>query len=136
MSNYVTTGQVKIVHRILGSGQESETAAEGAECASAQGLFREYYNMVYRSRAGTPPVALTRGNVEAMAANVGVKADEFGACLANHEYASKVMEEREAFSALGLEFTPTVFINGEKIVGLGEYEVYREAIEKALAEAK
>ena len=133
ITNYVTTGKVKIVHRILGYGAESEIAAEGAECADAQGGFREYYEKLYQSLVSPGAASFNRENLVGLAASAGLDADELGACLDSHEYAPRVLEEREAISAIGIEYTPTVFVNGEKIVGLAEYEVYQKAIEKALA---
>ena len=124
------------MHRILGYGGESEIAAEGAECAGAQGRFREYYTTLYQSRVNPTPAAFNLENLVGLAASAGLDGDELGACVASHEYASRVREEREAFGALDLEYTPTVFINGEKIVGLMGYEVYQKAIEKALTEAE
>ena len=136
ITNYVATGKVKIVHRILGYGGESEIAAEGAECAGAQGRFLEYYRRLYQNLVNPSPAAFNRENLMGLAASAGLDADELGACLESREYAPRVREEREAIGAIGIEYTPTVFINGEKIVGLMGYEVYQKAIEKALAEGE
>ena len=121
------------MHRILGYGGESEIAAEGAECAGAQGRFLEYYRSVYQGRVQPGAAAFNRENLMGLAASAGLDADELGACLTSREYAPRVREEREAISAIGIEYTPTAFVNGEKIVGLAEYEVYQKAIERALA---
>lgn len=136
ITNYVTTGKVKIVHRMLGYGGESGIAAEAAECAGAQGRFLEFSRKLYENVVHSSPAPFSRENLVGLAASIGLDADELGACLESHEYAPRVQEEREAAGALGIEYTPTIFINGEKIVGLAEYEVYQKAIEKALAEGE
>lgn len=136
ITNYVTTGKVKIVHRMLGYGGESGIAAEAAECAGAQGRFLEFSRKLYENVVHSSPAPFSRENLMGLAAIGGLDADELGACLESHEYAPRVQEEREAADALGIEYTPTIFINGEKIVGLMSYEVYQKAIEKALAEGE
>ena len=40
IADYVASGKVRLVHRIIAGGGESELAAEAAECAGAQGGFQ------------------------------------------------------------------------------------------------
>lgn len=125
-----------MVHRSIGAPGESETAAEAAECAGAQGRHYRYYDALFESRVVPEPVVFSFENLRRFAAEVGLNVGEFASCMDDREYAQRIRQELEAAGELGVEFTPTVFVNGEKIVGLMGYEVYQEAIEKALAGAE
>jgi len=136
IADYVRTGKVRIVHRIIAGGGESEMAAEAAECAGAQGRYFEYYQTLFQNWASPNPVVFSHENLKEFAASIGLDADALGACLESREYALHLRDEREAAGALGVEYTPTVFINGEGIVGLADYDVYRELIERELAKVE
>ena len=136
IANYVGSGKVRIVHRIIAGSGESELAAEAVECAGAQGSFQEYYWALFENWVNPDPVVFSLENLKRFAANVGLDVGELAACVESREYALHIRHEREAAGELGVEYTPTVFINGEKLVGLMGYEVYQEAIEKALAETE
>ena len=133
IASYVDTGKVKLVHRALGLGGQSTTAAEAVECAGAQGGYLDLYNALFGNYLREEPLALTDDNVKNFATDVGLDGDALGACLQSGEYGPQLLEAREAAIALGVQYTPTVFINGEAVVGLMEYDVYAEKIEAALA---
>ena len=124
------------MHRSIGAPGESETATEAAECAGAQGRYHYYYEALYESRVVPEPVVFSFENLRRFAGEVGLDVGEFASCMNSREYTLHVRQELEAAGELGVEYTPTVFINGEKVVGLMGYEVYQEAIERALAEAE
>lgn len=136
IEKYVRPGKVRIVYRVLGVGVESELAAEAAECAGAQGRFDAYHRALFELLLSPNPPAFSRENLESLARGMRLDGIAFSECLRRGEYASRLQAEREAAGALGVEYTPTMFVNGEKIVGLMSFEVYERAIEKALAEAE
>jgi len=136
IADYVASGKVRLVHRIIAWGGESELAAEAAECAGAQGAYQEYYWALFSNWVSPESLVLSTQNLKRLASNVGLDAEELGACLESREYALHIRHEREATAALGIEYTPTVFVGGEAIVGLASYDVYVEAIERELAKAK
>ena len=136
IAEYVASGKVRLVHRMVGVDSEAQMAAEAAECAAAQGGFLEYYRALYANWISPNPAAFSRESLKRFATNAGLDANALAACLESREYALRVRHEREAVGALGVEYTPTVFINGEKVVGVADYEVYTEIIERELTEAK
>ena len=136
IADYVASGKARLVHRVIAWGGESELAAEAAECAGAQGGFQEYYWVLFSNGVNPNPLVFTTENLKQLASTVGLDADELGACLESREHALHIRHEREAAGPLGVEYTPTVFINGEAIVGLASYDLYRELIERELAKAE
>ena len=133
IARYVNTGKVKLVHRALGLGGQSTIAAEAVECAGAQGKFLDLYNALFGNHLREEPLAFTNENLKDFGADAGLDGDALGACLQSGEYEPRIRGEREAAAALGIRYTPTVFINGEAMVGLMTYEAYAEKIEAALA---
>ena len=136
IANYVGSGKVRIVYRVLAVGRESELAAEAVECAGAQGGFADYYQALFENWVSEDPGVFSRENLRGFAVEVGLDGDAFLACLDGREYALHVRREFEAAGSLGIEYTPTVFINREGTAGLAGYDFYSEAIERELARAR
>jgi protein-disulfide isomerase len=113
-------------YAFLGDGHkpnESLDAAVAASCADDQGKFWEYHDWLY---ANQNPNGENRGwfvtsTFDAIAAKVGLNQATFDTCLADPAKASAVQAERTAGSALGVDETPTIFVNG-KIVALTTYQ--------------
>ena len=124
---------MKLVYRALGLGGQSTLAAEAVECAGAQGEFLDLYNALFGNHLREEPLTFTNENLKDFGAGAGLDGDALGACLEGTEYEPLIQREREAAAALGVQYTPTVFINGEAVVGLAAYDVYAEKIEAALA---
>lgn len=134
---YVDTGKVKLVfHSYAILGAESVTAAEAAECAADLGRFRAYHDRLYYALLTRDAAGFSRDALKRYAADVGLPADEFAACLDSGRNAEDVAREYNAGVARGVHSTPTVFINERRLEGLAPVEDYRVAIEKALAEAR
>ncbi|NQU97456.1 MAG: thioredoxin domain-containing protein [Chloroflexi bacterium] len=133
IATYVNTGKVRLVLRPIGVGGQSTMAAEATECADAQGGFLDLYNALFGNFLRDEPLAFTNENLKDFAAGAGLDGDALEACLEGTEHEPLIQQELEAAAALGVQYTPTVFINGEAVVGLMTYDVYAEKIEAALA---
>ncbi len=66
---------------------------------------------------------------------VGLDVDKFKSCLDSNKYAARVRNDHDAGEQLGVNSTPTIFIDGSKIRGVKPYGEYRVKIEQALAAA-
>lgn len=131
---------VKLVHRNfpLSSGCNPQVKQEGHphacqaavayECASAQGKQKEYYRTLFQNQS-----ALDTPSLVGYAARVGLDQGEFERCLASPAAAAKVAADVAAGAAVGVESTPTFFINGRKVPGSlrPEHFQYALAIERA-----
>ena len=116
-------------------GQESVWAAEATECASEQGRFWEYHDILYENWAGTNVGAYNFNNLLGFANILGLDSQQFNACMNERKYVDRVRADTEFAEDNGIVSTPTVFVNGEHIRG-GDYSVFRDAIETALAAAQ
>ena len=58
------------------------------------------------------------------AAEIGLDADSFAACLENHEFETAVQADMAEAAALGLSGTPAFLINGQQMFGAQPYELF------------
>ena len=70
------------------------------------------------------------------AADLGLDADAFVACLESGETAAQVQAELEQGQASGVSGVPAFFINDWFVSGAQPFEVFEEVIERKLAEAE
>ena len=135
-SDYVDAGQVRFVYRHYPFlGEESVWAAEATECASDQGKFWEYHDILYDKWAGTNVGAYSYNNLVGFAQIIELDMGQFENCMTERHHVERVRSEQRFAEANNITSTPTVFVNGERVRG-GEYGVFRDAIEAALAAAQ
>lgn len=98
-------------------------AAEASMCARQQGKFWEYHDLIFRNQD-----TLTDASLLEFAIKEGLDVAQFTACLEGTTYAQYVEEDFQAGRALGIEGTPTFFINGRKIQGVLPKDVWEQLI--------
>ena len=87
-------------------------AAQAAECASAQGRFWEYHDLLFDNQS-----RLDRDSLIAYAQRVGIDRDTFLACLDSDAPRQAIARDVAEGMRLGIESTPTFFLNGRTITG-------------------
>jgi protein-disulfide isomerase len=141
VAEYVNTGKVKIIYQQFpflgtgGSNDESMLAAEASECAAEQHLFWAYHDSLFAAQSGSGENrgVFTMANLKKLAQTNGLDQEAFNSCLDSHKYRSAVEDQKAEGKKLGVESTPTFFVNGQRIVGAQPYSVFKRAIERALA---
>lgn len=106
-------------------------AAEAARCAGEQGRFWEYQELLFGSQDELNPTRLKQ-----YAAELGLKADQFDACLASQKYKSAVESDIEAAHRAGINATPTFVINGVPYSGALSLDKFQELIDAGLQKAQ
>ncbi len=129
--NYVNTGKAKFVFKNYAFlGQESVWASEAAECANEQGKFWEYHNWLYDNQAPESNLAYySKANLIKYAGKVGLDTAKFSSCLNSDKYSGKVAAELNEGKNAGVNGTPTVFINGQSVVGAQPFSVFKSIID-------
>ncbi|KKW22284.1 MAG: DsbA oxidoreductase [Parcubacteria group bacterium GW2011_GWA1_51_12] len=136
LDEYVKTGKVRFVYRDFAFlGDESTWAAEAAECADEQGKFWEYHNYLFERQNGENQGAFSKVNLKSFAKAVGLEGSKFDQCFDGGKYTAEVEKDLADARALGVNATPTSFINGVKVTGAVPYESFKVSIEEALANA-
>ncbi len=106
----------------------ARAAAEAAECARAQGRFWELHQTLFSSSGRIRAAELDR-----LIAAAGVDASRLRADLARGACAAAVDADLAEGRALGVESTPTLFVNGMKLVGLRSLAELRALVEDETA---
>jgi len=73
-------------------------------------------------------------NLRIFAEMTGLLLGQFDECMSTNKYLAKVEADRDAAIELGVNSTPTLFLNGVNLGGLRDYGYYRVRLEEALAE--
>jgi protein-disulfide isomerase len=123
ISDFVTTGQVRIEDRavaFLGTGNpdESVDAATAAECAAPQGRYWQLHDLLFWNQAGENGGAFNRERLKSIAASAGLDAESWQACFEGSAVRTNIQQATSTALSAGINSTPTLIINGQKVVGL------------------
>lgn len=130
---YIKTGKVRMayVHYPI-LGEDSMTAAQGAECAAEQqqNKFWEFHNTLYANQG----IGFTPTNLTKLAGDSGLDTKTFEQCLANFKGQPSIDEDIRLAQVMGVRGTPAFLVNGVPLAGAYPYEDFQRVIEGSLAE--
>lgn len=106
---------------------EATPAAIASECAKDQGKFWEYHDKLFDAQKDLPSKPYS-----AFAKELGLDSAKFDACLADPAVAARVRADFEAGQKVGVDSTPTFFVNGKKVAGALPFEQFRAIIDEEL----
>jgi len=120
--DYVEPGHVKFVFREFPT-QPANISVAGFALARCAGPDR-YYDAIddlFAAQTNILNLARSGGDIEGamrnLASSYGIEGDAFTACLSNEEITYAISESVMKGDSQGVNSTPTVFINGEKLQG-------------------
>jgi protein-disulfide isomerase len=122
--------KIRLVYRQfpLGFHANAEKAAEASLCANDQGKFWEMHDAMFADQH-----ALGVDKLKATAARLGLNADQFDKCLDSGKYKAQVQKDVADGTAVGVQGTPTLFINGRVISGAVPFSEIKRVIDDELA---
>ncbi len=129
-------GKVKLVHKNFPLTQIhpwAESGAIAAECALAQqndGYWKVYETLFEQQKAITP--ANLKDKVLEVAGQAGLDTQKLGDCYDTKATAAQVQADMAEASVLGVNSTPTFFVNGQRISGAQPIESFRALVDQAL----
>ena len=134
IDTYIKTGKVKFVYRNFAFlGDESEWAAQAAECAGDQRKYWQYHDYLFTHQNGENQGAFSKDHLKEFAGHItGLDVATFGTCLDSDKYAEKVKKDTEVGRNVGVSGTPTTFVNGKLVSGAQPFSVFKPLIESAL----
>lgn len=123
-------GQIRFVYRHLpltSIHPDALSAAEAAMCAGEQNAFWEYHDRLFSNT--------TLGSAVYMqyAKALDLNTSQFESCLSNGKYRAQIQADSDFALNLGINSTPTFFINGLAVVGAQPIAVFKQVIDKELA---
>jgi len=106
----------------------AEPAAEAAMAADAQGKFWQMHDKLFANQQN-----LDRPSLEKYAQEIGLDMNKFKADLDAQKYKSVIESDTKEGTAVGVNGTPAVFINGRKIAGAYPLETFKKIVDAELA---
>jgi protein-disulfide isomerase len=118
----------------LSQHRYARDAARAAEAAGLQGRFWEMHDTLYRNRATWVPADYVRPYLNDYAAEIKLDVDRFKADMDGEQVQQRIAADEDRGLSLGIDRTPVLFVNGEKVPRTDFNEKgLRAAIDKALA---
>jgi protein-disulfide isomerase len=117
-------GKVRLVHQDfpLDIHERAFAASEAARCAGDQGKFWDYHRSLLTAQG-----SFDGPDLKARAATLGLDKAAFATCMSSKRHDAEIHAGLEMGQKLGVNSTPTFFINGRRLIGARPYEDF-EAI--------
>lgn len=133
---YADTGRIKFVFRHFPFiGTESFRAAEATECAGDQGKFWEFHDIVFENWKGVNEGHYSDDNLKLFASSLRLDRSAFDSCFDSRKYLGKVQDDLRRGEQLGVQGTPTLFLDGKMLTPSSNEELV-QLIESAIADAQ
>lgn len=116
----------------LQSHQNGSIAAHASEAAGAQDKFFEMYDALYQNQKEWGESKNPMEFFEQYAKNIGLDVEKFKSDVASKKYEARIQKDLNDGNALGVNATPTFFLNGEKISGGLDYKEFKAKIDAVL----
>ena len=118
---WIDSGKVKLIYRDFPLDQTAVKAAQLAECSGKDRYFA-VVDMIFATQgtwaAASDPIAELAKSLRI----AGMGDNEVKACLANDQVANGVIADYRGGETLGVNSTPTLFINGQLYRGTRSVE--------------
>jgi protein-disulfide isomerase len=127
-------GKIRFVFRQfpLQAHKNAHTAALAAEAAGAQHKFWEMYNKLYENQKEWSDSDKPLDIFSKYAQEFGLNIDQFKKDVEDKKYDNRIKKDQDDALALGVNATPTFFINNEMEVGILPYDDFKQKIDAAL----
>jgi len=124
-------GKIRFVYRHLpltSIHPEAFPSAEASMCANEQNAFQQYHDKLFENQD-----KLGRDLYMQIATDLSLDTDSFAECLNTGRYKNLVQQDSDFALNLGVQSTPTFFINGLAIVGAQPISAFKQVIDMELA---
>jgi protein-disulfide isomerase len=139
VADYVKTGKIRYEYHhyiVIDSnvgGTESRRSAEASECAAEQGRFWDFHEILFTNQAGEGTGAFANNRLKAFAESLGLDMTKFNSCFDGRKTQNKVTVDEAQARTLGINSTPSLFVNGVRVANPVDYASVKAAIDAALA---
>jgi protein-disulfide isomerase len=99
----------------LKAHEHAREAALVAEAAGLQGHFWEMHDVLYREQEAWSKAANARELFESYAGTIGLDLDKFRKDMDGEKTKARVEADRQRGESLGIQTTPTLFINNQPV---------------------
>ena len=122
--------KVRMVHRdfpLQPLHPAAWSAHEAGRCAEEQGKFWEFRDLLYKNAPAASPEQLN-----SYASQLGMNPSEFKKCLDSGKFKAAVKKDEEDGERIGVQGTPSFFINGRLLSGAQPEREFARVIDEEL----
>jgi len=135
--DYIDTGKAKLVYRdfpIVQIHPDAPMAAMAADCAVDQGKYWQMHDKIFREqdKGEDSLVRFKAADLKKWAKAIGLDTAAFDECLDSARYRDEVAKDKADGDSVGIQGTPTFFVNGRVIGGAQPYPVFKKMIDEEL----
>lgn len=132
-SKYGSKVKVAFKHFPLPNHPNARPAAEASMCVNEQGTekFWKFHDLVFKNQDKMDEAGLAN-----FAKQAGAKEDAYKACVAAGKYRDLIGQDMAYGEKIGVESTPTFFVNGRVVKGAVDFAQFAEIIDDELASKK
>ncbi len=131
-------GQIRFVYRNLPLSfhQNAQMSAEAALCAGDQNAYWEMHEVLFANQAALnnqEGTTLEQAVYNEYAQELNLDVTAFEECMTSHQFAQFIQDDMAFSTNLGVQSTPTFFVNGLAIVGAQPLSSFQQLIDKEIA---
>ncbi len=127
-------GKINFVFRNfpLSLHKNAQKAAQAAEAAAAQGKFWEMHDKLYQNQTQWAEANNPEEIFASFAQELSLDTDVFKKDLDADKYTGTINADANDGEKLGVNSTPTFFLNGNRITGVPTYSELKDSVDKDL----
>lgn len=127
----VAPGRVRWRYRDfpLPSHQWTRLASLAAHCAAEQGKFWDMHDQLFFHHQWAQQGKNPRGLFRDFAKALGLDLDKYDACVDAQRYAGRIQASYEEGQSLGVQGTPTFFVNGRRYQGRNTSDAFKALVD-------
>jgi protein-disulfide isomerase len=135
---FVKTGKIRLAYINFPLNQHANAwpAAETAMCAGAQGKFWEMHDALFVSQKKWEQLSSPALFFDSLARATGINVPRWQQCVQSGKMKPWIQADYDRAQAAGAASTPTFIIGDRMLTGAQPIEIFRSAIDSALAKAK
>ena len=107
---------------------EAVKAAEAAHCAGEQNKYWEMHDALFANQRALQVPALKQH-----ARTLGLDGVKFDQCLDSGKHAANIRTDLALGESMGVNSTPSIYINGRPLVGAQPFEAFKQIIDEELS---
>jgi protein-disulfide isomerase len=130
----VDTGKVRFGYfNFVILGDESQWAAEAAECAGDQNAYWQYHDYLFTHQNGENEGAFSKDNLKKFAADMSLDTTAFNTCLDSGKFTKLVQNQTSIAQQIGISSTPSFLANGYLIRGAQPFDTFKQEFDALLS---
>lgn len=110
----------------------STIAAKAAEAAGVQGKYWQMYDALYQNQSTWSTSNSPIDVFTSYAKTMGLDTEKFKQDVQSNKFDAKIQEDTNDGNSIGVNATPTFYLNGKQIVGVPNYDDLKKSIDALL----